>query len=61
MRTTLIEIIGKLIIELTQNSEESQSQKDQINNFFDILEERMLDPISFCRVKVLQTYIRLLE
>jgi condensin complex subunit 1 len=60
MRTTLIEIIGKLIIELT-NSEESQSQKDQINNFFDILEERMLDPISFCRVKVLQTYIRLLE
>ncbi|KAI8335552.1 non-SMC mitotic condensation complex subunit 1-domain-containing protein [Chlamydoabsidia padenii] len=61
MRITLIEIIGKLIVDLTQNSEESQPQKDQVNNFFDILEERMLDPISFCRAKVLQVYIRLLD
>ncbi|ORZ04942.1 non-SMC mitotic condensation complex subunit 1-domain-containing protein [Absidia repens] len=61
MRLTLIDIIGKLIVELTENAEESQSQKDQVNGFFDILEERMLDPISFCRVKVLQTYIRLLD
>ncbi|KAI8092765.1 non-SMC mitotic condensation complex subunit 1-domain-containing protein [Halteromyces radiatus] len=61
IRLTLIEIAGKLIVELTQNSEESQSQKDQINGFFDILEERMLDPISFCRVKVLQTYIKILD
>ncbi|CAO3608092.1 unnamed protein product [Cunninghamella echinulata] len=61
IRVAIIDILGKLIIELTKSNDESQTQKDQINGFFDILEERMLDPISFCRSRVLQTYIQLLD
>ncbi|ORX60492.1 hypothetical protein DM01DRAFT_1300277 [Hesseltinella vesiculosa] len=61
MRMGIIEILGRLIIELTQTAADDQSHRDQINGYFDILEERMLDPIAFCRVKVLQMYLRLLE
>ncbi|KAI8393588.1 non-SMC mitotic condensation complex subunit 1-domain-containing protein [Radiomyces spectabilis] len=61
MRIALIDILGMLIVDLTENGNDSPSQKDQINGFFDILEERMLDPISFVRSKVLQTYLRLLN
>ncbi|CAO3624953.1 unnamed protein product [Cunninghamella blakesleeana] len=61
IRIAIIDILGKLIIELTRSSDESQTQKDKINGYFDILEERMLDPIAFCRSRVLQTYIQLLD
>ncbi|KAF7729652.1 Condensin complex subunit [Apophysomyces ossiformis] len=61
MRIAIVEILGMLIIELTEHAEDTQANKDQINRFFDILEERMLDPISFVRSKVFQTYIRLLD
>lgn len=61
MRMALTDILGLLIIELATNSEESPAQKEQINRFFDILEERMLDPTAYCRSKVLQTYLKILE
>ncbi|KAI9250588.1 non-SMC mitotic condensation complex subunit 1, partial [Phascolomyces articulosus] len=61
MRMAIIEALGGLIIELTQHMDDNHSQKEQINGFFDILEERMLDPIAFVRSKVLQTYLRILE
>ncbi|OBZ84409.1 Condensin complex subunit 1 [Choanephora cucurbitarum] len=59
MRVTLIDILGYLIAELSKTIEENSNHMDQINGFFDILEERMLDPISYCRQKVLQVYLRL--
>ncbi|KAI8389378.1 condensin complex subunit 1 [Blakeslea trispora] len=59
MRVTLIDILGYLIAELSKTIEGNANHMDQINGFFDILEERMLDPISYCRQKVLQVYLRL--
>ena len=61
MRMAIIEALGGLIIELARQMDDNPSQKEQINGFFDILEERMLDPIAFVRSKVLQTYLRILE
>ncbi|KAI9006529.1 condensin complex component cnd1 [Phycomyces nitens] len=61
IRTAIIDILGELIVNLSQQSEENPANVDQVNGFFDILEERMLDPIVFCRTKVLQTYLRLLD
>ncbi|KAI9263006.1 non-SMC mitotic condensation complex subunit 1-domain-containing protein [Helicostylum pulchrum] len=61
MRSTLIEILGSMIIELTKTSQDNPNQVDQINDFFDILEQRMLDPTAHARLKVLQVYIRLFE
>jgi condensin complex subunit 1 len=59
MRVTLIDILGYLITELSDAIEENPNHMDQINGFFDLLEERMLDPISYVRTKVLQVYLRL--
>lgn len=59
MRCTLIDILGYLITELSESVEENPNHVDQINGFFDLLEERMLDPIAYCRQKVLQVYLRL--
>ena len=61
MRMAIVEALGGLIIELAHQMDDNPSQKEQINGFFDILEERMLDPIAFVRSKVLQTYLRILE
>lgn len=61
MRVTLIDILGNMIIELSKSMDENENHMEQINGFFDILEERMLDPISYVRQKVLQVYLRLFE
>ncbi|KAI7899930.1 non-SMC mitotic condensation complex subunit 1, partial [Cokeromyces recurvatus] len=61
MRSTLIDILGHLIAELSKTIEENPRNMDQINGFFDLLEERMLDPIAYCRQKVLQVYLRLFK
>ncbi|KAI8991499.1 non-SMC mitotic condensation complex subunit 1-domain-containing protein [Mycotypha africana] len=59
MRVTLIEILILLIIELSKGIEDNPNNIEQINGFFDLLEERMLDTSSYCRQKVLQAYLRL--
>lgn len=61
MRVALIDILGILIKELSKTIDENPNNIEQINGFFDLLEERMLDPISYCRQKVLQVYLRLFE
>lgn len=61
MRVALIDILGLLIADLSKTIDENPNNIDQINGFFDLLEERMLDPISYCRQKVLQVYLRLFE
>lgn len=54
----IVDILGNLIVELSTHSEDSSAQ---INEFFNYLEERMLDPISFVRSRVLQSYLKILE
>lgn len=61
IRMAIIDVIAGLIIHLTEQSDDNPGQKEQINGFFDILEERMLDPIAFVRSRDLQAYLRLLE
>ncbi|KAJ2958011.1 hypothetical protein NQZ79_g6363 [Umbelopsis isabellina] len=60
MRMALVEVIGNLIIDMA-TKEEHASQKDQINGFFDVLEDRMLDSVAFVRSKVLQVYLKILD
>jgi condensin complex subunit 1 len=57
----MIDILGFMIEDLSKSIEDNSNQMEQINGFFDILEERMLDSISYCRQKVLQVYLRLFE
>ncbi|KAG1142022.1 hypothetical protein G6F37_007640 [Rhizopus arrhizus] len=61
MRSTMIDILGFMIEDLSKSIEDNSNQMEQINGFFDILEERMLDSISYCRQKVLQVYLRLFD
>ncbi|KAI7890796.1 non-SMC mitotic condensation complex subunit 1 [Mucor mucedo] len=61
MRTAIVDILGNMIIELSRTSQDNPNQVDQINDFFDILEHRMLDPTAYVRQKVLQVYLRLFE
>ncbi|KAK4520610.1 uncharacterized protein ATC70_006488 [Mucor velutinosus] len=63
MRVALIEILGLLIAELFRTIDDTPDNNhlEQINGFFDLLEERMLDTVAYCRQKVLQVYIRLFE
>lgn len=61
MRSTLIEILGYMIQELAKTIQENPAHMDQINNFFDVLKERLLDTHAYCRQKVFQVYLRLLE
>ncbi|KAI9271447.1 non-SMC mitotic condensation complex subunit 1 [Sporodiniella umbellata] len=61
MRSTIIDILGFMIEDLSKSMEENPNQMEQINGFFDILEERMLDNISYCRQRVVQVYLRLFE
>ncbi|GAN09384.1 condensin complex component cnd1 [Mucor ambiguus] len=63
MRVALIDILGILIAELFRTIDDTPDNNnlEQINGFFDLLEERMLDTVAYCRQKVLQVYIRLFE
>ncbi|CAG8435255.1 1824_t:CDS:10 [Scutellospora calospora] len=61
MRMGLIEVIGNLIIDLVNQEEQALNYVSQINGFFDALDERFLDANSFCRSKVLQVYLRLVD
>ncbi|EPB86159.1 hypothetical protein HMPREF1544_07061 [Mucor circinelloides 1006PhL] len=63
MRVALIEILGILIAELFRTIDDTPDNNnlEQINGFFDLLEERMLDTVAYCRQKVLQVYLRLFE
>jgi condensin complex subunit 1 len=60
MRMAIVEVVGNLIIDMTTNPEENQNSK-QINSYFDVLEDRMLDSVAFTRSKVLQIYLKILE
>ncbi|KAI8577831.1 hypothetical protein K450DRAFT_250238 [Umbelopsis ramanniana AG] len=60
MRMAIVEVVGNLIIDMTTKPEENQNNL-QINGFFDVLEDRMLDSVAFTRSKVLQIYLKILD
>ncbi|KAG0208089.1 Condensin complex subunit [Mortierella sp. GBA30] len=53
MRQAIVEVIGNLIAYLS-DVEQTEQVKNQIDGFFDILEERFMDNSSYVRTKLLQ-------
>ncbi|KAG0065308.1 Condensin complex subunit [Linnemannia elongata] len=53
MRQAIVEIIGNLIAYLSE-VEQTEQVKNQIDGFFDVLEERIMDNNSYVRTKLLQ-------
>ncbi|KAG5970031.1 hypothetical protein E4U58_000834 [Claviceps cyperi] len=61
LRCALIEVCGNMIAHLSRQDERSENLKSQINAFFDVLEERLLDINPYCRCRTLQVYMKLCE
>ncbi|KAI9892603.1 MAG: Condensin complex subunit [Vezdaea aestivalis] len=61
LRCAVIEVCGNLIADLTKQDERGENHKSQINGFFDVLEERILDINPYCRCRVFQVYVRLCD
>ena len=61
MRCAVIEVSANMIVHLTQQEEQTETTKSQIDSFFDLLEERVLDVNPYCRSRLFQVYIRFLR
>ncbi|CAG8517034.1 9868_t:CDS:10 [Cetraspora pellucida] len=61
MRMGLIEVLSNLIIDLANQEDQASNYVSQINGFFDALEERFLDVNTFCRSKLLQVYLKIVD
>jgi condensin complex subunit 1 len=61
MRCAMIEVFGNMITDLMRQEEQSETIKGQVDSFFDLLEERVLDVNPYCRSKLFQVYWRLLR
>ncbi|KAL8756051.1 MAG: hypothetical protein Q9184_004623 [Pyrenodesmia sp. 2 TL-2023] len=61
LRCAVIEVCGNLISDLSKQEEPGENSKNQINGFFDILEERFLDNNPYCRCRDIQVYMRLCD
>jgi condensin complex subunit 1 len=57
----VIEVSGNMISDLIQQEEQTETIKSQIDGFFDLLEERVLDVNPYCRSRLFQVYLRLLR
>ncbi|KAF9276148.1 Condensin complex subunit [Mortierella alpina] len=60
MRQAIVEVIGNLITYLAE-VEQTEQVKNQIDGFFDILEERFMDNSSYVRTKLLQVVAALCD
>ncbi|KAF9558299.1 ARM repeat-containing protein, partial [Agrocybe pediades] len=63
IRQAIVEIIGSLITELANGSEEGEAKQAQrdINNFFNLLLDRVLDISGYVRTRVLQVLAKLCD
>ncbi|KAL8650744.1 MAG: hypothetical protein Q9210_003645 [Variospora velana] len=61
LRCAIIEVCGNLISDLSKQEEPGNNHKNQINGFFDILEERFLDANNYCRCRNIQVYMKLCD
>jgi len=60
MRCAVIEICGNMITDLIQQDDQTDATKSQVDSFFDLLEERVLDVNPYCRSRLFQVFLRLL-
>jgi condensin complex subunit 1 len=61
MRCGMMEVCGNLILEIAKQEEIGDTHKGQIEGFFDILEERLLDINPYCRSKSIQVFMKICE
>ncbi|CAG8485546.1 2013_t:CDS:10 [Paraglomus brasilianum] len=61
MRVAVIEITGNLIEHLANRDEQTESDKETLNNLFNILKQRSLDLNGFVRAKVMQACIKICD
>ncbi|CAG8557907.1 14373_t:CDS:10 [Ambispora leptoticha] len=61
MRCGILEVIGCLISHIANQEEQTEVSKNQVNGFFDVLEERFLDSHTYCRSKLLQVCLKLCD
>ncbi|KAJ8099886.1 armadillo-type protein [Lipomyces tetrasporus] len=61
LRCAIIEVCGYLILDLSRQEETLETHKTQINSFFDVLEERILDANPYCRSKAIQVITKLCD
>ncbi|KAL6233498.1 hypothetical protein BDW75DRAFT_187117 [Aspergillus navahoensis] len=61
LRCAVIEVCGNLIADLSKQEERTDTNKTQINAFFDVLEERFLDINPYCRCRAIQVYMRICD
>ncbi|KAH9864597.1 hypothetical protein J1614_010532 [Plenodomus biglobosus] len=63
LRCAIIEVLGNLIAMLSKlgQDDRSESHKEQIEIYFDVLESRFLDINPYCRCRVMQVYVKLCD
>jgi condensin complex subunit 1 len=61
MRCAMIEVCANMISDMVQQEDQNDTTKAQIESFFELLEERVLDVNPYCRSKLFQVYWRLLR
>ncbi|KAF3941223.1 hypothetical protein ABW19_dt0206030 [Dactylella cylindrospora] len=61
LRCGIIEVCGNLIADLTKEDERTDSNKLQIESFYDVLEERFLDLNPYCRSRLMQVLSKLCD
>ncbi|KAF1916359.1 armadillo-type protein [Ampelomyces quisqualis] len=61
LRCAIIEVLGNLIIMLSKLSQDDRSEthKTQIRIYFEVLQNRFCDINPYCRVRVMQVFIKL--
>ncbi|KAK6528649.1 Condensin complex subunit, variant 2 [Orbilia ellipsospora] len=61
LRCGIIEVCGNLIADLVKENERTDTNKVQIESFYDVLEERFLDLNPYCRSRLMQVLSRLCD
>lgn len=63
LRCAILDVCGNLISMLSKQEpgEQAENHKAQINAFFDVLEERVLDLNPYCRCRTLQVYSKICD
>ncbi|KAI7577971.1 hypothetical protein KC343_g21547, partial [Hortaea werneckii] len=63
LRCAIIEVCGNLIAMLSkvEEGDRTEMHKEQMNAFFDVLEERFLDVNPYCRCRTIQVYVKLCD
>ena len=61
LRCAVIEVCGNLLADVSKQEEQTETNKIQINAFFDTLEQRFLDTNPYCRCRAIQVFMKICD